>query len=94
MEYEIQKYRPEFRDQVLALQTHLWGPDRKANSAYLSWKHAQNPYVEEPLIYLVLCEGTVVGMRAFFGARWQIGEPGQTFPGLCGGDMVVAPEHR
>ena len=94
VEYEILRYRPEFRTQVLELQTHLWSPDVAVNSAYLKWKHEQNPYVDTPLIYVVLFEGKVIGMRGMYGAQWQIGEPCQTLPGVCGGDTVVAPEHR
>lgn len=94
MDYEIIKYRPEFRDQVLTLQSHLWGADPEVNAAYLAWKHEDNPYVDSPLIYLALSGTDVVGMRAFFGARWEAGAPGQIFTGVCGGDMVVAPEHR
>ncbi len=94
VEYEILRYRPEFRTQVLELQTHLWSPDVAVNSAYLKWKYEQNPYVDAPLIYLALSEGKVIGMRGMYGALWQIGEPCQTLLGLCGGDMVVAPEHR
>ena len=94
MNYEIVKYHPEFRSQVLELQSHLWGPDVALNAAYLEWKHEHNPYVETPLIYMALCGGQVVGMRGMFGAKWQIGHPSQTFFGPCAGDSVIAPDHR
>ncbi len=93
-EYEIVRYRPEFRAQILEIQTHLWSSDLAVNSTYLKWKHEQNPYLDAPLIYVALSEGRVVGMRGMYGSRWQIGEPCQTLLGVCGGDMVVAPEHR
>ena len=94
MKYEIVKYHPEFRSQVVELQRHLWGPDVALNAAYLEWKHERNPYLETPLIYLALCGGQVVGMRGMYGAKWQIGYPCQTFLGLCGSDLVIAPDHR
>jgi len=94
MKYKIVKYHPEFRSQVVELQRHLWGPDVALKSAYLEWKYERNPYVETPHIYLALCGGLVVGMRGMFGAKWQIGYPYQTFPGLCGADLVIAPDHR
>jgi hypothetical protein len=94
MNYEIVKYHPEFRSQVVELQKHLWGPDVALNAAYLEWKHEHNPYVETPLIYLALCGGQVVGMRGMYGAKWQIGYPCQTFLGLCASDSVIAPDHR
>lgn len=92
--YQITRYRPEFRDRVLRLQTHLWSPDLSLNEAYMRWKHEQNPYLSESLIYLALRGADVVGMRALFGTRWQIGSPSETFDALYSDDLVVLPEHR
>jgi GNAT superfamily N-acetyltransferase len=93
-DYEIAKYTPQFRSQVVELQAHLWGPHLAVNTAYFAWKYERNPYVEAPLIYLALHKGEVVGMRGMYGARWEIGHPRQTWLGLCAGDTVIAPEHR
>ena len=92
--YEIVKYRPEFKSQVLELQTYLWSPDLDVNTAYLEWKYEQNPYLSAPLIYVALCAGKVVGMRGMYGAKWQIGNSGQTFLCPCAGDLVIFPDHR
>lgn len=92
--YEIVKYRPEFKSQLVELQKHLWSPDVSVNTAYLEWKYEQNPYVDTPLIYVALHAGKVVGMRGMCGAKWQIGNPGETFLGPCAGDLVIAPDHR
>ena len=92
--YEIVRYRPELRAQVVQLQTHLWSPDLALNAAYLQWKYERNPYVKEPLIYLAIHDGKVVGMRGFFGTRWECGVPSQQFTSLYADDTVVAPEHR
>jgi hypothetical protein len=94
MEYEIVKYNQEFKSQIVQLQTHLWSPDVSLNTAYFEWKHERNPYVDTPLIYVVLRSGKVVGMRGMFGAKWQIGSPGQTFLVPCASDLVIAPDHR
>ncbi len=94
MDYQILPYAPEFRDKVLELQTHLWSPDAKVNSAYLKWKYEQNPYLETPLITMALAEGKVIGMRGMYGAKWRMGSPGQTRTILVGGDLVIAPDHR
>jgi len=93
-EYEIVKYSPEFRDQVIEIQKYLWGPESKINSAYFDWKYERNPYVKDPLLHLALHDGKVVGMRGLFGSRWQIGEPAYIWNGLCAGDTVVTPEYR
>lgn len=92
--YEIVKYNPEFKSRVIELQKHLWSPDLSVNTAYLEWKYEQNPYINTPLIYLALCKEQVIGMRGMFGAKWQVGNPGQTFLGPCSADSVIAPAHR
>lgn len=92
--YEIIKYRPEFRDQVVELQTHMWGPDLEKNAAFLKWKYYDNPYVDKPIIYLALHAGQVVGMEGAFNTCWQIGLPGQTVRCLLTADAVVHPDHR
>ncbi len=94
MKYEIVKYRPEFKSQIAELQTHLWGAGFDMNTAYLEWKHENNPYVDAPLIYVALYGRKVIGMRGFFAAKWKIGDPCETFLCPCAGDLVVAPEHR
>ena len=93
-DYEFMRYRPEFRSQVPELQTHLWSPDLKRNSAYLNWKYEQNPYSPDMLLYLALLDGKAVGMRGFYGAQWQANNVGPQATILCAGDSVVLPEHR
>jgi GNAT superfamily N-acetyltransferase len=94
MNYEIITYRPEFKNQIVELQTQLWSPDISLNTAYLEWKYEDNPYVDRPHIYVALCAGNVVGMRGMYGAKWQIGHPPQMLPVLGAGDLVIAPAHR
>jgi Acetyltransferase (GNAT) domain len=94
MEYVIVKYGPEFKQQIVKLQTHLWSPDVALNTAYLEWKYERNPYMKTPFIHLALSAGQVVGMRGMYGAKWQIGCPAQTFLAPCAGDLVIAPAHR
>ena len=57
--YEIRKYTPDCRDQIVELQRGLWSGDTALNSAHLRWKYEQNPYLEHPLIYMALHEGRV-----------------------------------
>jgi GNAT superfamily N-acetyltransferase len=92
--YEIVRYRPGLKDDVAELQTHLWSPRPDHNRAYLEWKHEKNPYLKEPLIYLALAGGRVVGMRGMLGVQWEAGMPPKTFPGLCAEDSVIHPDHR
>jgi hypothetical protein len=76
------------------LQTALWGSDLSLNSAYLAWKYEQNPYLDEPLIYLALQNEHVVGMRALYATQWEIGQTGQTVILPCTADTLIGREHR
>lgn len=94
MDVEIVPYTPEFKSQVAELQRHLWSSDMALNTAYLEWKHEQNPYLAEPLIYLALSDGKVVGMRGMFGTKWEIGNPPATTTWLHADDLVIVPDYR
>jgi GNAT superfamily N-acetyltransferase len=93
-DYEIVKYQPDFKKDVVELQKNLWSPDPELNTAYLEWKHERNPYVQPPLLYLALYGKKVVGMRSMFGVRWEFGVPAKTVSGICPDDLVIAPDHR
>ena len=93
-DYEIVQYQPNFRKDVVELQKNLWSPDPELNAAYLEWKHERNPYLQPPLIYLVLSGKDVVGMRSMFGVRWEYGVPAKTVSGITPDDLVIAPDHR
>ena len=94
MPYEIVRYHPELKRQVIELQTHLWSPDLSLNTSYFEWKYERNPYLKEPLIYLAMHDGKAIGMRGFFGVQWECGVPTMRFTSLYADDMVIAPEHR
>lgn len=94
MMVKIVRYNSRYKQQIIELQTHLWSPNLVVNRAYFEWKYEQNPYLSEPLIYLAIDDGKVVGMRGFFGIQWECGCPREQFNALYADDMVVAPEHR
>jgi len=87
-------YRPEHAPLVAALQRHLWSHDVELNAAYLDWKHHQNPYIREPLIYLAFVDEQLVGMRGIFGTRWEVGEPSESFTLPYADDLVIDPAFR
>ncbi len=87
-------YGPEHSSLVVALQRHLWGPDTERNTAYLDWKHHQNPYIREPLIYLAFVDEQLVGMRGVFGTRWEVGEPSESLTLPYADDLVIEPAFR
>jgi len=94
MPYEIVRYTPELRDQVVALDRHLVSPDPDLNSRYFRWKHEENPYVSGPILFVAMNGDRVVGKRGFLGARWRVGNGGTTAAWLCICDLAVDPEHR
>lgn len=93
-DYEIVRYDSAQRSQVIQLQTALWSNSLVLNAAYFHWKYETNPYVDEPIIYLAMHRGAVVGMRGFSGLALETGEPGRACRGLYADDAVVAPAHR
>jgi hypothetical protein len=94
LDYELIRYDPRFKDQILSLQTALWSEDLAMNAAYFEWKYERNPYLDPPLIYLGLHDGKVVGMRGMMGARWRVGRSGDILIAPCAGDTTVQADHR
>src|SRR5262245_42838819 len=94
MSYHFTLYKPKYREQIVSLQRGLWSSDLEANSAYFAWKYEQNPYIEQPLIYLALDNDRVVGMRGFYGAQWDAVPTGQNVVMPCAGDTIIAQEYR
>ena len=90
----IVKYRSEFKRRLIRLQVHLWSRDQATRAAYLEWKYDRNPYADDTYIYLAFYNKNLVGMVGAYGVKWQIGDMGQTFPGLCFADLVIHPHHR
>jgi hypothetical protein len=95
MSYQFTRYQSRYREEVVQLQTAAaWIPDLALSAAYLAWKYDQNPYLNEPHIYLAVQNKRVVGMRGLCGAQWKIGQTGQNLVLPCAGDTIIAPEHR
>jgi len=92
--YKIARYRPEFKKQIAQLQTELWSSDVELNAAYFEWKHERNPYSREPLVYVALSEGQVVGMIGLVPTKWEVGNPKRTLFALAACDTTIDPAHR
>jgi hypothetical protein len=91
---EILSYRPEFKQGIIELQKYLWDEDLIKNQRYFEWKHENNPYSAEPMVYVCLSAGRVVGTTAFIGAKWLFGDHPQLadIPLAC--DSVFHPNFR
>ena len=45
MSYRFIRYQPKYRDEILRLQSVLWGPDLALNPRYLTWKYEQEIHI-------------------------------------------------
>lgn len=93
-EYRFIQYRPEYKEQVLALREFGWGIDRGFSLRFFEWKHEENPYLNTPLVYLVLHADRVVGTGGLYGIKWEGGRHSQEFTAIGVGDIVAHPEHQ
>jgi hypothetical protein len=93
-ECKLVKFQPEHKDQIIKLQTNLWGPDLALNRAYFEWKYEQSPYQTAPIIYLWIQAGEVVSFAGFNNSHWQAGDPPQIVNCLAGCDAITHPEFR
>ncbi len=93
-DYEVIPYRPELKEQVVALRRHAYADDFPEAGAYLEWKYERNPYITRPIFYLALYAGRVVGMRGMYGTSWHV--PGSDAPVVlpCADDFAIVPSHR
>lgn len=92
--YDVIHYRSKFMEQVVDVLHYLWGDDHNSNISYFKWKYCENPYVDHPLGMVALYNGSVVGFRGYFPAKWQISPSEDEIIILCPGDTCVHPDHR
>ncbi len=94
MDCDIVPYSPDLDDEIARLQSHLWGDDLDRNAAYLKWKYAENPYLDDILIQAARCDGDLVGMRGMFGTLWEVDDAGSRHLLPYADDFVISPAHR
>jgi GNAT superfamily N-acetyltransferase len=92
-DYQIERYQPAQRAQVVDIIGHLLGSDRAANERYFAWKYEQNPHADGVMGIVATCRGKVVGFRGYGSSLWQWGA-GRTLRVLMPGDTCVDPAHR
>jgi len=91
--YTIERYRPGFLDPICRLEAPFWGSSRARAREFFRWKYVDNPYTPEPLFYVALYDGRVVGARGMFGTCWVSGSGVRhVFPAPS--DFMIVPEHR
>jgi hypothetical protein len=92
--FSVELYRPELLPQVLRLERSFWGTSRSHAAALFDWKYRQNPYTSEPLFYVGLREGQVVGARGMLGSCWEVGDSGERAVLPVAADLMIDPAHR
>ncbi len=93
-EYRFELFEPSLLDQVAVLRKQLWGRSLASNRAYLRWKYLENPYLSDPLIYVVRSGDEVVGMRGMYGTCWEVPGLDQAPVLPCAADSGIRTDHR
>ncbi len=94
MSYEIRRYHPDHKTQVVDLLARAWWGTAAAARRVFEWKFEQNPYLPGPFGFVAIADGTVVGFRGVMGTRWQYGPDGQSTVIPCAENLVIEPGHR
>jgi GNAT superfamily N-acetyltransferase len=87
-------YEESWRDDLLRLESALWGSDPATNAAHLEWKYRRNPYLPEGDVLLAVEGGRLVGATGLYGTRWEAGDPAEALTVYCKADTVVNPAWR
>jgi hypothetical protein len=91
--YAVERYQPGFLDSICRLEAPFWGSSRERAREFFRWKYVDHPYTPEPLFYLALCDGRVVGGRGMFGTCWE-SESGTRHLFPAPSDFIIVPDHR
>jgi GNAT superfamily N-acetyltransferase len=91
-DYTFTPYAEEDIDEIVTLESHLWGNDFEANKRKFIWKHRQNPFLRQNVGIVARYEEALVGFRGFTVTDWQVGD--LPFSVLSPSDVVVHPHHR
>lgn len=94
--YQIVDYNQLFRDEIIQLlNDHLWFDSFEKSMEYFIYKYEQNPYRVEPIGLVVLHDQKVIGFRAFFPTKWQLGANTENcILMLSPTDTVIHSAHR
>ena len=91
-DFEIAPYRPELKDQVVALWSEVFHTDIAMNRTYLEWKYERNPYLPTILFLALNGDGRVVGSRGLYGTCWR--SPGGRVVIPCADDFAIVEDRR
>ena len=91
-EYTFSPFAQEDVDEIVTLESHLWGDNFEANKRKFIWKHRQNPFLRQDVGVVARHGEELVGFRGFTVTNWQVRD--DRFSVLSPSDVVVHPDHR
>ena len=91
-EFTYKKYSPEYKQQVLDLESSLWHFDDEMKLKYFNWKYEDNPYTDSPEAYIALDGDKVVAFRGFLPQQFCYGD--SNFILAACADTVTHPDYR
>jgi GNAT superfamily N-acetyltransferase len=94
MDYTVTEYRDEDRGQVTRLHAQLINKGWRRSQSYLRWKYEENPFITQPLLFVVRYGKQVVGLRGLVGTSWQLGPKQGAIVLPHADDLIIHPDHR
>ncbi len=87
------KYNPAYKTQLVQFLEYMWEElDENERRERFEWRYENNPYSEEPFIYLALGDDKVVGVRAFVVQEFIY--KGNVIKTLSPADVIIHPDYR
>ncbi|GEM_PF-6168708 len=91
----IKRYEPKQKDDLidfLSLGLNWKDLSHKDRKEMFEWRYEKNPYIDKPLNFLAMHDGTIVGHRGFVVQRFSAGDGSHLMVTPC--DSLVHPDHR
>jgi len=88
-EYEVRRYQPTDRSDVIDLYEQVFGGDGRT---WFSWKYEDNPYVDHVPMTVATVDDTVVAVKPTIAFRVCIAD--EELLALQPADVMVHPDHR
>lgn len=91
--YKFTQYKKEYKHQIIDLLGNLWyNLSYEERERLLNWKYLDSPFLEKPLIYLMLDGEKVICFRGIFPNIYQL-EGKDILVGILA-DGVTHPDYR
>lgn len=88
------KYSPEHKEEAMQLLQLLWSHlDERGQHELFAWRYENNPFAENPWVYLAMDENKVVGFRGFVPQNFIFGQ-NKELKGFTPADAIVHPGYR